>query len=108
MSLVIGISTGMWTVSSKTFHSWQRAICCGLCSTAPAKYGSAGGVTTSLTNSATVGAASRPLIPVANPPPAPPPHHHYMPMTVSSLPPSHITAAQNVISAAAWKQSKVM
>ncbi|EJW85305.1 hypothetical protein WUBG_03784, partial [Wuchereria bancrofti] len=111
MSLVIGISTGMWTVSSKTFHSWQRAICCGLCSTAPAKYGSGCGVT----NSATLAAvgANRPLIPLANPPPAPPQHHHYMPMTVSSLPPSHITAAQNVTSsaaapAAAWKQSKIM
>ncbi|VDM95602.1 unnamed protein product [Onchocerca ochengi] len=109
MSLVIGISTGMWTISSKTFHSWQRAICCGLCSTAPAKYGSGVGVANSLTNSATlaaVGAANRPLIPSANPPPVPPPHHHYMPMTVSSLPPSHIT--QNALSAATWKQSKIM
>ncbi|MCP9257997.1 Frizzled-10 [Dirofilaria immitis] len=111
MSLVIGISTGMWTISSKTFHSWQRAICCGLCSTAPAKYGSAGGVTNSLANSATlaaVGAANRPLIPAANPPPAPPPHHHYMPMTVSSVSPGHITATQNAVSAATWKQSKIM
>ncbi|VIO96190.1 Uncharacterized protein BM_BM7044 [Brugia malayi] len=107
MSLVIGISTGMWTVSSKTFHSWQRAICCGLCSTAPAKYSSGCGVTNSATL-APVG-ANRPLIPLANPPPAPPQHHHYMPMTVSSLPPSHITAAQNVTSAVvAWKQSKIM
>uniref|UniRef100_A0A915Q4S6 G-protein coupled receptors family 2 profile 2 domain-containing protein n=1 Tax=Setaria digitata TaxID=48799 RepID=A0A915Q4S6_9BILA len=112
MSLVIGISTGMWTVSSKTFHSWQRAICCGLCSAAPAKYSSGGGIGNSLTNSVTLavaGAANRPLIPVANPPPVPPPHHHYMPMTISSLPPGHVTAAQNVVSAtASWKQSKLM
>lgn len=91
MSLVVGISTGMWIVSSKTFHSWQRVLCCGLCSTAPAKG--------SMTGSAPL-AASRPLIPSANPPPPP---HHYMPMAVSSVPSSHIAASQ-----AAWKQSKIV
>ncbi|VDK27111.1 unnamed protein product [Gongylonema pulchrum] len=99
----------MWTISSKTFHSWQRTICCGLCSTAPAKHGSAG-ATGSLNNPALLAAsaaANRPLIPAANPPPAPPPHYHYMPMTVSSMPSSHVIAAQNA-AGAAWKQSKIV
>uniref|UniRef100_A0A915ACC3 Frizzled-4 n=1 Tax=Parascaris univalens TaxID=6257 RepID=A0A915ACC3_PARUN len=93
MSLAVGISTGMWTLSSKTFHSWQRVLCCGLCSTAPAKHGG------SLSTAAPL-AVSRPLIPSANPPPPP---HHYMPMTVSSVPASHTVSTQP-----AWKQSKIV
>ncbi|VDM38910.1 unnamed protein product [Toxocara canis] len=94
MSLAVGISTGMWTLSSKTFHSWQRVLCCGLCSAAPAKHGG------SLTTAAPL-AVSRPLIPAANPPPPP---HHYMPMTVSSVP----AASHAVSSQPAWKQSKIV
>lgn len=109
MSLVIGISTVMWTISSKTFHTWQQTICCGLCSIAPAKYNSGyGGANGS--SSAAVG-ANRPLLPVANPPPVPSSSslHHYMPMTVSSLPPGHTTSSQNAaISTTTWKQSKIM
>ncbi|VDN08234.1 unnamed protein product [Thelazia callipaeda] len=108
MSLAVGISTGMWTISSKTFHSWQRTICCGLCSAAPAKLGSAGRMNNATTLAVTSGAVNRPLIPTANPPPAPPPHHHYMPITLSSIPTGHMTSRPQNTLPNAWKQSKIV
>uniref|UniRef100_A0A0N5AFN3 Secreted protein n=1 Tax=Syphacia muris TaxID=451379 RepID=A0A0N5AFN3_9BILA len=81
----------MWTVSSKTFHSWQRVLCCGLCSSAPAKNSSMGRASTAL---------NRPLLPSAQPPPPP---HHYLPMATSSAPSTHLATTQAI-----WKQSKVV
>ncbi|VDD94443.1 unnamed protein product [Enterobius vermicularis] len=92
MSLLVGISTSMWTVSKKTFHSWQRVLCCGLCSSAPAKSTlSVGGASSAL---------NRPLIPSAQPPPPP---HHYLPMASSSAPSNQLAVTQS-----AWKQSKIV
>ncbi|VDK47415.1 unnamed protein product [Anisakis simplex] len=103
MSLAVGISTGMWILSSKTFHSWQRVLCCGLCSTAPAKHGTA---------SIPLAAVNRPLIPSVNPPPPP---HSYIPITnaKSSLPNTNNATTNHVVNiqpsaSAAWKQSKIV
>lgn len=32
MSFASGISTSLWVLSKKTFHSWRRFICCQSCS----------------------------------------------------------------------------
>uniref|UniRef100_A0A1I7XYZ0 Frizzled-4 n=1 Tax=Steinernema glaseri TaxID=37863 RepID=A0A1I7XYZ0_9BILA len=76
MTFVIGSSTGLWVLSSKTFFSWQRFLCCGLCSPPPP---------TKLQPNA-VG-QGHPLIPVGNPPPHPP-NGHYLPLSVATSVPS--------------------
>lgn len=98
MSLAVGIATGMWIISPKTFYTWQRVLCCGLCSTAPAKQSAVG--CESVAGSSGPFSLNRPLIPSANPPPPP---HQYMPLTISTARSNHVASSQ-----LAWKQSKIV
>ncbi|CAJ0919007.1 unnamed protein product, partial [Mesorhabditis belari] len=69
MGLLGGGACALWILSPKTFSSWQRFLCCGMCSPAPQKSASAQRLASS----------SRPLIepqiPVIPHPPHPPTHY---------------------------------